>query len=152
MVLRREVAQGQVQLRCQDENGQRGLEPDAAVGEAHADGDGDERDPERRGQLEHGPREERHAQGPHRRAAVLLARLRDRRNLSVPAIERPQRREASHDVEEVRREEGEGTPARVCLTLGVPADEDHEDEDERQGQQHERCRGEVDGDDPGDHG
>ncbi len=70
----------------------------------------------------------------------------------MSAIERPERRETSHDVEEVRREEGEGTPARVCVALGVPADEDHEDGDERQGQQHERRRGEVDGHDPGDHG
>ena len=45
--------------------------PMRAVDEAHADGHGDERDAERRRELEHRPGEERDAQRPHRRPAVL---------------------------------------------------------------------------------
>ncbi len=62
VVLRPEIAKGQIKLRREHENRESGLEPDPAVGEAHADGDGDERDPERRRELEDGPREERDAE------------------------------------------------------------------------------------------
>ncbi len=55
-----------------------GLEADAAVDEPDADRDRDERDPERRRQLEHGAREERDPERAHRRAAVLVADARDR--------------------------------------------------------------------------
>ncbi len=76
--LRREVPQRQVQLGREHEHGQRRLEADAARREPHADDDGDERDPERRGELEHRAGEERDPQRAHRRPAVLVAHLGDR--------------------------------------------------------------------------
>jgi len=48
MELRGEVAQGQVELGGEDENGERRLEADAALDEANADRDCGEQDPERR--------------------------------------------------------------------------------------------------------
>ena len=55
-------------------------EPEAAVDQPHADRHRDERDAERRRQLEHRPRQEADAQRPHRRAAVALA---DRRRCAA---------------------------------------------------------------------
>ena len=77
MELRGEIAQRQVELGCEDEHGQRRLEADPALGEPDADDDRDERDPERRRELEHRAGQERDAERPHRRAAVLVAHLGD---------------------------------------------------------------------------
>ena len=76
--LRAELAQRQVQLGREHQDGQPGLQPEPAVVEPDADRDGDERDAERRGQLQHGPREEADPQRAHRRLAVALADVGDR--------------------------------------------------------------------------
>jgi hypothetical protein len=68
-----EVPQRQVELGGEHEHGQTSLEADSALDQADADGDGHERDPDGRGELEHGAREERDPKRAHRRAAVLLA-------------------------------------------------------------------------------
>ena len=81
MELRGEVAERQVELRREHEHRERRLEADAALGQAHTDDDGDERDPERRRELQDRAREERDAKRPHRRPAVLLAHLVDARAL-----------------------------------------------------------------------
>jgi hypothetical protein len=73
--LRSELAQGQVELRRKDEDGQPGLEAETPAIEAHADRDCDERDAERRRQLEHRAREEADSQRRHRRPAVALPDL-----------------------------------------------------------------------------
>ena len=52
--------------------------PSPPPDEPNADGDGDERDAERGGELEHGAGEEADAERAHRRAPVALADLRDR--------------------------------------------------------------------------
>ena len=106
-----EVAQRQVELGRQHEHRQRGLEGDPAVDEPHADRDGDERDAERRGELEHRAGEEREAERAHRRAAVLVADLLDPRGLRLASVEGPQRRQPADDVEEVGREERHRLPA-----------------------------------------
>ena len=150
--LRSEVAERQVELRCEDENGERGLEADASLGQPHADDDGDERDPQRRRQLEDRAGEERDAERSHRRPAVLLAHLGDPRSLRVRAVEGAQRRQAAHDVQEVVREERQRLPALPCAPLGVAPDEPHEDRDERKRQQHHAGGEEVDRRDKREHG
>ena len=105
----------------------------------------DERDAEGGGQLEHRPREEREAQRPHRRAAVALADLGDAGRLRAAAIERAQRRQAAHDVEEVRRQQPQGVPALAGALLGGAADQPHEDRHERQRDRHHERRLQVDG-------
>ena len=90
--LRGEVPQRQVELGREDEHGQRGLEAEVALGEADPDHDRNERDPERRRELQHGSREEGGAERPHRRAAVGVADLDDPLRLGAPAVERPEGR------------------------------------------------------------
>ena len=77
--LRGEVAERQVELRREDEDGERRLEADPALGEPHPDHDGDERDAQGRRELEDRSREERRAKRLHGRPAVLLADLGDAR-------------------------------------------------------------------------
>ena len=135
MVLRGEIPQRRVQLRREDEHRERRLERNRAVDETDADGDRDERDAERRRQLEHGTRQERDPQRRHRRAAVLLADLLEPLRLRLAAVERAERRQAADDVEEVRGEDRERLPPLVRALRRVPADEPHEDRHERQRQQ-----------------
>ena len=61
MKLRSELAQGEVELGGEDQHRQARREAEPAVDEPHADGDRDERDAERRRQLEHRAGEERDA-------------------------------------------------------------------------------------------
>ena len=144
---RREVAQRQVELGRQHEHRQRGLERDPAVDEPHADRHGDERDAERRGELEHRAREEREAQRAHRRPPVLVAHLLDPRGLRLAPVEGPEGRQAADDVEEVGREERHRLPALPGAGAGRAADQPEEDRHERQRQQHEPGRDEVEGGD-----
>ena len=122
------------------------------VDEAHADGHGDERDSERRRELQHRSGEKRDPEGSHRRSAVGVAHLRDLLGLRRAAVEGPERRQAAHDVEEVRREQRQRPPARARALLGVAADEPHEDGHERQGEEHEARRDEIDRRDESEHG
>ena len=136
MELRGEVAERKVELGGEHEHGQTGLEADAALDEADADGDGHERDSQRGRELEHRPREERDAQRGHRGAAVLLAHRTDLLRLRLAAVEGAKRRQAAHDVEEVRRQERERLPPLAGTLLRVAADQPHEHRHERQRQQH----------------
>ena len=58
VILRAQLPKRQVELRGEDEDGQPRLQPDSPVDEPDSDGDRDQRHPERRGQLEHGARQE----------------------------------------------------------------------------------------------
>ena len=152
MELRRELAHGEVELRRQDEHRQRSLEAEAAVDEPYARRDGDERDAQRRGQLEHRPREERDAQRADRRPPVALADPVEDVGLRPAAVERAQRREPADDVQEMRREQPERKPALARALLRVAADQPHEHGHERQRQQHQPGRDRVDRDDEPEHG
>ena len=55
MVLRGQIPERQVELGREHEHGEAGLEAEPALGEADADRDRHERDPERGRELEHGP-------------------------------------------------------------------------------------------------
>ena len=78
-----------------------------------------------------------------RRWRSLTSAMRAR--LRGAAIERAQRRQAAHDVEEVRRQAAQGVPALAGALLGGAADEPHEDRHERQRDRHDERRLEVDG-------
>ena len=67
MELGGEVAEREVELRGKDEDRQPCFEADAALDEANADGHSDERDPERRRELEHRSGQKRDPEGSHRR-------------------------------------------------------------------------------------
>ena len=151
MELRGQVPQRQVELGREHENGERRLEADPPVDEADSDGDCDERDAERGSELEHGSGEEGHSERAHRGPAVLLADLRDALGLDAAPVERPECREPADHVEEVRREQHECLPPRTCLTFRVPAHEPHEQGHERQGQEHDARRDEVDSGDEHKH-
>ena len=102
--------------------------PSPPSDEPHADRDRDERDAERGRQLQHRAREEADPQRPHRRPPVLArSPRRSTRRLRPAAVERAQRRQAAHDVEEVRREQPQRLPALPRALLGVAADQPHED-------------------------
>ena len=136
MPLGREVPDRQIELGSEHEHGQGRLEADVPFREPNAHDDGDERDPERRRELQDGAGQEREPQGPHRRRAVLVAHARDALRLNGSAVEGPERRQASHDVEEVVREQRQRLPALTRLPSGLPAHEPHEDRDERKRQDH----------------
>ena len=99
-----ERAQREVELRREQEHDERRLVADAAVDEPNADGHRHESDAQRGSELEDGTGKERDPQRPHRRLAVLLARLCDRRRLRFPPVVGAQRRQAADDVEEAGRE------------------------------------------------
>ena len=121
VVLRGEVPQRQVELGREHEHRERGLEADVAVDEPHADGDRDQRDADRRGQLEHRAGEERDPQRPHRRAAVLVADLLDPLGLRLAAVEGAQRRQPAHDVEKcVASSASACQRSRVCFAVARP--------------------------------
>ena len=149
--LRPEPPQRQVQLGRQDDHGQPGLEPEAAVHEPHPGRHGDERDAERGRQLEHRPGQEADAQGLHGRRAIALADLADDARLILGAAERPQRRQAPYHVEEMRRQPAQRVPPLARPLLGVAPDQPHEHRHQRQRQQHDQRGEQVHERDPGDH-
>ena len=144
MVLGCEVPQRQVELRREHEDGQARLEAETALDQANADRHRDERDPERRRELQHRPGEKRDPERAHRGAAILVAHLRDPLRLRLGSVEGTKRRQSADDVREVAREASERTPARVRSPLRVAADEPHEDRDEREREEHHARRDEVD--------
>ena len=158
--LGREVPQRQIELGREHEHGQGRLEADVPLREPNPHDDGDERDPERRSELQDRAGQERDPQRPHRRPAVLVAHVRDALRLNGSAVEGPERRQASHDVEEVVREQRQRLPALTRLPSGLPAHQPHEDRDERKRQDHHaggqrvdrhHDREDCDRDDDGEH-
>ena len=152
VVLRRQVPERQVQLGRKHQHGQAGLEAEPALGEADADGHGDEGDPERGRELEHGAGEERDAERAHRRAPVLVADLLDPLGLRAAAVERAQGRQPADDVQEVRREQPERLAPLRRAPLRVAADQPHEHGHEREREQHDPGGEQVDRRDERKHG
>ncbi len=149
--LRAELAQRCVELRRENQDRQPGLETEPTAVETNADGDRDERDAQRRRQLQHRSGEEADPQRAHRGPPVLLAHLDDRLGLSPTAVERAKGRQPAHDVEEVRREQPQRVPALPRALLGVPADQPHEERHERERHQHDQGGLDVDPRRPGEH-
>ena len=153
VVLRREVPERQVELGREHEHRQARLEAEPALDEPDADDHGDERDAEGRGELEHGSRRgTRRGASPSSRGGSSSPTSAIRSACASAAVERAERRQPADDVEEVGREARERLPALARPPLGVPADEPHEDRDERQRQEHEARGDGVDRRDEGEHG
>ena len=72
--------------------------------------------------------------------------------LGLAAVEGAQRGKAAHDVEEVAGEPAQRLPALLRPLLGVAADEPHEHRHERQREQHDERRFEIDVGHPSHHG
>ena len=142
--LGRQVAQRQVQLGRQQQHRQRRLESDVTVHQPHSHGDRDQRHSQRGRQIEHRAGQKGKAQRLHGRLAVALADLVDALRLGLAAVEGTQRRQAAHDVEEVRREQRQLLPARQRPALGGAADQPHEDRHQGQRDQHQQRRQRVD--------
>ena len=152
MVLGRQVAKRQVELRREHEHREPRLQAEPALDEADADRHGHERDPEGGGELEHRAGEEGDAERPHRRAPVLVADLRDPLGLRRAPVERAQSGQSTDDVQEVRGEQPERlTPLRRA-PLRVAADQPHEHGHEREREQHDPGGDEVDRGHEGEHG
>ena len=151
MKLRRELPQREIELGGEHEHGQAGLQAEPAVYEPHADGNRNQGDAQGRGELEHRAREKGDPQGPHRRLPVMLTDPREHGGVLRPAVERPQRRQATHDIQEVTREQPEREPSLTRAILGVPADQPHEDGDERQREQHQAGGQGIDRHDQAEH-
>ncbi len=135
--LRREIAEREVELGREHQDRQCRLEADPALDQPDPDYDCDEGDPERRGELEHRPGQERDAKRAHGRAPVLAADFTDPLGLRAATVERAQRRQPAHDVQEVRRQQRERLPALPSAMLRVPAQKPHEDGDERERDEHD---------------
>lgn len=151
VVLRPDLADRQIRLRGQDQDHQTGVEVEFTVDEAHADRDGDERHRQGRQQLQGEGGEEGDPQGAQGGAAVVGGDGADRRGLGLGPPEDLQGRQPGDDVQEVPGEPGQQLPLPVHPGLGGPADQDHEQRDERQGDDDDRRRHPVLGDDPGEH-
>src|SRR4029077_11851136 len=72
--------------------------------------------------------------------------------LCTAPIEGTQRWQSANDVGEMRREKRERLPALARTPLGVPPDEPHEHGYQRQRQQHDARRDEIDGRDESEDG
>ena len=121
-----------------------GLQAEPAAHEADTDRDRDQRHAQGRGQLEDGAGQEGDPERPHRRPPIALADVRERRRLSPGPVERPQRGQPAHHVEEVGRQEPQGEPPLPGPLLRVAPDQPHEHRDERQRGEHDQRRAEVD--------
>ena len=107
-----DLAQRQVELGSEHEDGQPRGEGEVARGELHADRRGDERRAEHRQELEHQCRQERDTQRPHRLAPVAVADRGDRLELRLGAPVGTQCLQAADDVEEMGRE-----ASRACASV-----------------------------------
>ena len=132
---RAQQAQRQIEFGRQDQDKERLLERQSAVEHPQPDLHRDDRRAERADHLQHQRREEGNPQHTQRRIPVALADLGDDRDLFAAAVEQLERRQPLQHVEEVRAHPAEGGPLLPRQAVGQAADEDHEDGDERRGQQ-----------------
>nr|AAP55502.1 hypothetical protein [Leifsonia xyli subsp. xyli] len=127
-----DIPQRQVRLRGEKQHEQPRREVERTVEEPQADRHGDEGDGETGGQLEDEAREERHAQNAHGPLAVLIRDCQDAAGLPVLTAEEFEGREPLDDLEESAGEPGQRIPLLLLRGLRRPADEHHEDRDERE--------------------
>ena len=151
MVFGAEPSEWQIQLGGEHEDRQPGLQRERAIHQSHSHRHRDQGHPERRRQLQHGPRQKADPERFHGRGAVALADLADRDGLIVRASEGAQRGQSPDHVKEVVREPAQRLPPRFRSSLGVAADQHHEHGHQRQCQQHDQGRLKVDDGHPREH-
>ncbi|CAM5708492.1 hypothetical protein SFUMM280S_10308 [Streptomyces fumanus] len=152
VVLRPDLPQRQIRLGREHQHDQTVVQGHVAVDEAHADRHGDQCHRERGEQFQGEGRQEGDPQRPHGRLPVLAGDPPDGLGLRLGPAEHLQRRQARDHVEEVTGQLGQQPPLPVHPGLGDPADQHHEDRDERQGDDDDGRRHPVLGDDPDQHG
>lgn len=152
VVLRTDLPQRQIRLGCQHQHHQAGVEVEFTVHQPHSDTDRDQGDGDGGEEFEHEGGEKGDPQGAQRRPAVLPGDGPDRGGLGLGPAEDLQGGQALDDIEEVARQPGEQPPLAVHPRLGGPADQDHEQRDQRKGEDDRERREPVAGDDPGQHG
>ena len=96
-----DAAKGERALRCEEEHHERGGQRDRPVGQTDAGGDRDQRDRQRRQQLEDQRGQERDAECAHDGSAVVVGDLADPVDLRLCPAEEPQCLEADEHVVEV---------------------------------------------------
>lgn len=151
VVLRAHLPDRQIRLGRQDQDHQPDGEVHPAVDQPHPDGDGDERDRQGREQFQGERRDEGDPQGAHGGAPVVAGDPADRLGLGLGPAEDLERGESGDHIEEVSGEPGQHPPLTVHPGLGRPADEDHEDRDQRKGARDDGGGDPVLGDDPYEH-
>ncbi len=107
----------EVGLGREDQRDDAGLEGHGSVDEAHADAHGDEGDGQRREEFEDRAGQERHAQGRHRRRAVLVAEFAHAIGGSLLATEGAERGKTREQVEQLRRQCRHRAQVRSALPL-----------------------------------
>ena len=144
---RAQQAQRQVELGRQNQDKERLLERQPAVEHPQPDLHRDDRGAERADHLEHQRREEGDPQHSQRRVTVAIADFGDDRDLFAAAVEQLERRQPLQHVQEVCAHPAQGRPLPSRQAIGHAADEDHEDRDERRGQQQHQTGEGVQGED-----
>ncbi len=152
VVLRAHLAQRQVRLGGQHQDDQTDVQVHVAVHQAHADRHGDQRHRQGGQQLQRERGEKGDPQGPQGGLAVLTGDPANGVCLGLGPAEHLQCGQTGDHVQEVAREPGQQPPLTVHPGLRGPADQHHEEGDQRQGADDD-CRGHpVLGDDPREHG
>ena len=133
-------AQGQHALGSQQQHDQCPFEPDRSVDQPHTQGHGHQGDGQGGDQLEHGRRQERHAERLEHGPSVAVGDLRDVGDLRLGPPEEPQRGESRQHVEEVSRQALQRGPLPAGPLFGHAADQHHEDRDQRHRDDHDQRR------------
>lgn len=144
-----DVTQGQVHLGGQDEDHEPGTEVHLPVDEAQADEHGHHGHGERGDQLEGHAGDERGAQGAQGGGVVPLRGPLEGAALDAGPAQPHEHGQSAGELHEVAGEAVQPVLGGVDPLLGVPADEDHEEGHERDGQQHHEGGERVPGEDPG---
>jgi hypothetical protein len=126
--------QRQVHLGREDEHHQCGVQVQPTVDEPQADRHRDDGHRQRGQQLEHERGEERDPQCAHGLLPVGAGHRHEGAPLRLGPPERGEHGQPGDEVEEVVAKHGERAPLAPDTTLGVLADEDHEQRDERDGE------------------
>ena len=144
-----DVAQGQVHLGGQHEDHEPGAEVHLPVDEAQADEHGHHGHGERGDQLEGHAGDERGAQGAQSGGVVPLRGPLEGAALDAGPAQPHEHGQSAGELHEVAGEAVQPVLGGVDPLLRVPADEDHEEGHERDGQQHHEGGERVPGEDPG---
>ncbi len=133
MILAAQPAQGQIKLRGQHQDEQPLDEGHLAPQQAKADEHRDQGDAQGRKELQRQRRQEGHPQHPHGGLAVVVGQPGDHLGFAAAGIEQLQDGQVLHHLEEMGAQPGQARPLPLVQPLGAPADQDHEQGDQRRG-------------------
>ena len=143
-----DVPERQIHLRGQSQHQQAGVEVQLAVDQADPDEHGHHRHGEGADQLQGEAGHECGPQGGHRGGAVALGDLGQRLTLGPGTAQTHQDRQPPSQLQQVVGEPVEAVGGLFHPVLGVPADQHHEQRDQRDRQHQDQCRDPVVRQDP----